>query len=386
MQLSARVCFISIKMTLRAFLLAIIFKLVFLSPLCISTLFAFQDEVDFFQFPPKTYTIFKAPTSLSIDGMLNEPAWLQATWTDPFADIRGMQLPFPRFETRAKMLWDDNYLYIAAELEEPHLWATIKERDAVIFRENNFEIFIDPDGDTHHYYELEVNAMGTYWDLLLTKPYRNGGKPLNAWDIKGLEIGIDLNGSLNNPSDIDEGWTIEIAIPLSVLRETIGRNQPTDGSQWRLNFSRVEWQTENQNGHYVKKIDPESGKPFAEDNWVWSPQGVIDMHLPERWGVVRFSENHPGSEPQLVQSEHLKYEWILRELYYRQRSYRSVHGHYTNNLSQLGGSELFKENEIWPVVQIRVLDISYVMSVTSEDLDHVFYIREDSQAWKELKN
>ena len=25
-----------------------------------------------------------------------------------------------------------------------------------------------------------------------------------------------------------------------------------------------------------------------EDNWVWSPQGLVDMHVPERWGVVQF--------------------------------------------------------------------------------------------------
>ena len=57
------------------------------------------------------------------------------------------------------------------------------ERDSVIFRDNDFEVFIDPDGDTHAYYELEINALGTVWDLLLLKPYRDGGPAINGWDI-----------------------------------------------------------------------------------------------------------------------------------------------------------------------------------------------------------
>jgi hypothetical protein len=67
------------------------------------------------------------------------------------------------------MLWDYKYFYIAAQLQEPHIWATIKERDAIIYQDNDFEIFIDPDGDSHNYYEVEINAFGAFWDLLLLK-------------------------------------------------------------------------------------------------------------------------------------------------------------------------------------------------------------------------
>ena len=87
------------------------------------------------------------------------------------------------------MLYDDNYFYFAAELDEPHVWATLTDRDAVIYHDNDFEVFIDPDGDNHLYYELEINALGTEWDLLLVKPYRDGGPAINAWDIQGLQTG-----------------------------------------------------------------------------------------------------------------------------------------------------------------------------------------------------
>jgi hypothetical protein len=67
-----------------------------------------------------------------------------APWTDLFVDIQGSLKPEPYHKTRVKMLWDDEYMYFFADMEEPHLWATLTERDAVVYFDNDFEIFIDP--------------------------------------------------------------------------------------------------------------------------------------------------------------------------------------------------------------------------------------------------
>ena len=99
------------------------------------------------------------------------------------------------------MLWDDTYLYVAALLEEPHVWGTLTKHDSVIFHDNDFEIFIDPDGDNHEYYEIEINALNTEWDLFLKKPYRDGGPAINEWEIPGLKTAVHVDGTLNNPSD-----------------------------------------------------------------------------------------------------------------------------------------------------------------------------------------
>jgi hypothetical protein len=34
------------------------------------------------------------------------------------------------------MLWDDQFFYVAAELAEPHVWATLDIHDSVIFHDN----------------------------------------------------------------------------------------------------------------------------------------------------------------------------------------------------------------------------------------------------------
>ncbi len=120
--------------------------------------------------PPKQYLCHKADGPVAVDGDISDAAWAAAPWTDDFVDIQGDALPRPRFRTRAKMLWDDTYFYVAAELSEPHVWGTITKHDAVIFQDNDFEVFIDPDGDNHEYYEFEMNALNTGWDLFLGKP------------------------------------------------------------------------------------------------------------------------------------------------------------------------------------------------------------------------
>jgi hypothetical protein len=188
------------------------------------------------------------------------------------------------------MLWDDVYLYVGAQLDEPHVWGTLTKRDVVIFQDNDFEVFIDPDGDNHDYYELEVNALNTVWDLLMKKPYRDGGLAVTQWDITGLKTAVHVNGTLNDPSDVDKGWSVEIAMPWSSLAEFAHHpSPPREGDQWRMNLRRVEWTHEIIDGKY-RKI-----QEMAEDNWVWSPQGVINMHAPEHWGYVQFTRRKPGT-------------------------------------------------------------------------------------------
>ena len=229
------------------------------------------------------YECHKAKDAPKIDGRLDDRAWRSAPWTADFVDIEGSGKPKPRFRTRVKMLWDDDYFYIAAELREPHVWGTLAVHDSVIFHDNDFEVFLDPDGDSLNYYEFEMNALNTGWDLLLDKPYRYGGKANNGWEIAGLKTAVFVEGTLNDASDTDKGWTLEIAFPWKALGEYAHQAAPPRANDiWRVNFSRVEWQFELiDRGYRVR-----SGT--KEDNWVWSPQGLVNMHVPERWGKVHF--------------------------------------------------------------------------------------------------
>ena len=241
--------------------------------ICLATCITLAAHAQQAQPTPLSYDCQRTTHPIVIDGKLDDPAWSEAPWTSDFVDIEGSAKPKPRFRTRAKMLYDDKYLYIAAELEEPNVTGTLVKHDSVIFHDNDFEVFIKPLPQTESYYEFEINALNTGWDLFLNKPYNQGGKADNSWDIAGLKTAVAIQGTLNNSSDTDQGWTVEIAYPLNAFESRQSVPPPQPGTVWRINFSRVEWKP---------------GNPKEEDNWVWSPQGVINMHVPERWGYLHF--------------------------------------------------------------------------------------------------
>jgi hypothetical protein len=301
---------------------------------------------------PRQYTVVFNPAAPIVDGKLNDAVWQNVPWTEHFKDIEGDKRQAPTWNTRAKMTWDDQGLYIAAELLDPHVWAYLKNYDDIVFYDNDFEIFIDPDNDTHRYYEFEVNALNTMFDLFMPKPYRNGSGAMIVYNAPGMKWAVDIQGTLNDPSDTDKGWTTEIFIPFSAL--TIGNSPkiPIDGDFWRINFSRVEWDTEVKDGKYVKKKDT-NGKNLPEHNWVWSPQGVINMHFPERWAYLFFSKKDAGlSETAFsipYSEEQKKHLW---HAYYLQKDYFQKNNSYASSLSKLGINNFTllidgKENKLW---------------------------------------
>ncbi|MFI5252170.1 MAG: carbohydrate-binding family 9-like protein [Bacteroidota bacterium] len=326
---------------------------------------------------PKGYLCHRTTGRITIDGKLNEDSWRNVPWTDDFVDIQGGSKPNPRFRTRVKMLWDDSSLYIGAEFEEPHVWANLRQRDTVIFYDNDFEVFMDPNGDNIEYYEMEMNALNTVWDLFLPIPYKDGGSAVDSWNIAGLRTAVHITGTLNNPNDTDKGWSVEIAMPWSSLKEYSHRPAPPEeGDTWRINFSRVEWQTEISGGAYHKI----KGKP--EDNWVWSPQGVIDMHRPEMWGYIQFTKLRSG-ESQYHPDPFAVERRTLMKLYYAERVYHEKNHRYTQDINELSfGNVTGSLQELNPVIHLT--PEGYLITVNQIGNSHTigkWHIRQDSKIW-----
>lgn len=333
-------------------------------------------------FNPPTYVCYKAPNTITIDGKMDAAEWDAIPWSSEFVDIEGDKQPKPLFQTRAKMTYNNEGMFFACLMEEPHVWGNIKEHDAVIYQDNDFEIFLNPSNDTHNYLEYEINALGTDWDLYLSKPYRDAGHAiLNNWEFAGMQKAVHINGTLNNPKDIDQSWSVEVFIPWrSIFQVMRGKETPIVGEQLRVNFSRVQWTTEVVDGKYVKI--PQAGKEnITEYNWVWSPSGVINIHLPETWGFVQIAEKTAGEgEEAFIINPDEEIKWLLRNLYYRQSQYYSTNKTYAKQIQTLKPEEL-GEPLIINSLQLHTTPSLYEISVVSPTSGKTWHIRQDGLVW-----
>ncbi len=324
---------------------------------------------------PKAHIAYKTPTAITIDGDESDPSWNNVSWTDLFIDIEGVKQP--KYKTQVKMLWDDTYYYILAKMEEPHVWGNLTKRDTIIFHNNDFEVFIEPNNDTHDYYEVELNALNTAWDLFITKPYRGGNTVLNDWNITGLKSAVKVNGTINNPTDIDKGWVLEIAIPWSVYKAGYyHKNVPTD-QFWRVNFSRVNWDYQITDGKYERKKDAK-GKLLHEYNWVWSPMGVINMHEPEKWGYVYFSTKTPGDSTDFTIPQDEKIKWEMYKMYRIQNAHFKKKNEYFTSIDSLNTSKISIDGKIIkPTLESH--SQGWNLLVESPFTGHQLILREDGK-------
>ena len=323
---------------------------------------------------PREYICYRVDKPVVIDGKLDDEAWRFIPWTEYFIDIEGDVKPRPYFRTQAKMAWDETYFYFAADMEETHVWGTLTEHDAIMYFDNDFEIFIDPDSDNHHYYELEINALNSVWDLMLHIPYRDKGERDNGWEIPGLKTAVQVHGTLNDPSDMDRGWSVEFAIPWTVLREYANKPAPPhDGDLWRVNFSRVEWLFQIVDGKYQRKEGERS------ENWVWSPPGVINMHCPEKYGYVMFSTAKPGNA-QFKSDPTEPARIILHGIYYAQRDFFRRYNRYASGFRELGiGPDSHERVVKQPIIELTDDGFTASLVVNAGNRERVLRIRQDSK-------
>ncbi len=272
-------------------------------------------------FAPRKYLCRKAKSAIDVDGRLEESEWEGHPWSADFVDIQGEIKPLPPLQTRVKMTWDDDFFYIAADLKEPHVWGKLENRDDIIFHDDDFEVFIDPDADGHQYFEFEVNVKNTVWDLLMLHPYGIDSRRnyVMNWNVESIRTAVNIRGTLNDPTDEDDGWSVEMAIPWTTFEDLQPKDgRPASGDVWRIDFSRVDWAVETKDGRY-EKITDDQGKNLPADNWVWSPTGFINMHKPELWGYVQFVEADSEVDQVTLDQDEEQIRWGMWQLYYQVR-------------------------------------------------------------------
>lgn len=247
-----------------------------------------------------------AERSLVVDGNLDKETWQSANHTPRFSQADSGTVTL--FDTRAALLWDDANLYIAFWLEEPDVSCTREDRTGLVWQENTVEVSIAGSGA---YYNLSVNAMkgtselffvwkdsyergGRYdvpeFDLAVQRPMVFGGdaEPHDErgmrwgfldWRFPGLQTGVLVAGTLNQRTDVDDGWTVELALPWEGLQRLADDPLPPRiGDTWRVALAR------NQ------VIDQRRTRSTAV--WAWQPTEETE-HAP-------YPMHRPDSFPQIA--------------------------------------------------------------------------------------
>jgi hypothetical protein len=208
---------------------------------------------------------------------------------------------------------------------------------------------------------------------------------VNSWDIRGLKTAVHVEGTLNDPTDKDKAWTVEMAVPFAVLRECVpGKpERPSPGDQWRVNFSRVEYRLDVVDGAYVKAKDRDTGQALPEDNWTWAPQGVVNVHYPEMWGFVQFSGKQAGAKlERFVDKPEDRVKWALRRVYYRQRTAYAERQAFAPDLAALGldGAKELKLKG-WSYPPLILTTPSLFEAVYTNQAGVSWHIRQDGLVW-----
>jgi len=331
------------------------------------------------------YVCRKMRNTPEIDGRITEEEWGVSAWTYDFGDITGGSVE-QAHGTRARLAWDDEFLYLAARMEEPRIMTRAAPRDGDLWQQDCFELFIDPDGDTHQYVEIAVSPAGTVLDLFLVRPYRDGGPALRGWDADGMIAAVALEGTADEPSDTDDSWSVEAAVPWSALSGFAGTGAPpAEGDIWRLNMSRIRWDTIVEGGRYIKATDPGTGRPEDPEVTSWSPQGIGNMHYPEMWGMVMFTgAPGPHTAGSFEPGAEARAHDVLREIYYAQKSLRMSGEPFAADPRSLGVTAAAAHGYSSPP-GISVTPSFFEAWLTAEDGTHSIRISHDGRIWKRME-
>lgn len=195
------------------------------------------DEAD----GPASLQAVYVTTPPTIDGLLDDAAWREATHINEFS--REKVAAPPLHPTEAWICCDERAIYIAFRCEdsEPReIRCNQKKRQGHIWQDDRVVLGLDVNNTGRNWYSFQATAAGTQFD-----------------DVPGgTSEKIEWRGDWHAAAAIDEsGWSAEIEVPFSILRYPNGQDtfriylsrvlaREQDWCTWPPAFARV-WDTDN---------------------------------------------------------------------------------------------------------------------------------------------
>lgn len=216
---------------------------------------------------PAEYVVHRTRGPIQIDGVLAEPTWDAAEKAGPF--VRSLDGKHASAATEARLLWDDENLYVAFLAEDANVSGAFFKDDEKLYTSNVVEIFLNPSRDSSRYDEIEVAPTNALFDASFSGGPRQGMDL--SWSSRARHA-VHVDGTLNDPRDADRGWTVELAIPFAALTG-MPKARPERGDTWKFNLYRLR-----------------QGPGQPGEGQAFSPPMRGDFHALDRFATLRFDE------------------------------------------------------------------------------------------------
>jgi hypothetical protein len=218
---------------------------------------------------PKSVTVPRIAAAVKIDGVLDEAPWQKAPLLTPFVIHDTMAAA--RVNTGVRVWYDAQALYLGWTCEDPDIQATFTQRDSRFWEEEVVEFFVTP-GRLDRYFELQWNPLGGTFDAIIANDIGPDGRSRGikgdwSFTAPNMTYAVTVDGTVQNSSDKDRGWTVEVRVPFADLNAST----PKSGEAWRANFYRFNRDQKN-----------------AAEQLGWSPTIWSGFHQPTRFGYLQF--------------------------------------------------------------------------------------------------
>ncbi len=223
---------------------------------------------------PKVFVCHRVTEAITIDGKLDESVY---TSVEPITAFRQpASLKPPSAPSRVWLLWDETNLYLAGKLRDKDVYAMMFGHDEKTWFDDALELFVKPSDASYVYYEFHVTPRGATLDLMF--PRRGAGTEKRFWGYtSGMQAAATVQGTLNVWQDEDEGWTAEMAIPLTSL--VLDGRLPKAGDTWKVAVCRYNYSVHLPPG-------PIGGEALELSSTARFPK--VRYHLYEYYDVLRF--------------------------------------------------------------------------------------------------
>ena len=219
------------------------------------------------------HTIPKTALRPELRGLWDGPAWGGTPFIgiDCFRSEGTSHRPL----VRCKLLYNDSHLYGLFLAQDRYVRSVHTGFQAPVYEDSSVEIFVQPKPDKG-YFNFEFNCGGALLASYVIDPARIDGRvtgalPLSLEEGRQVEIYHSLPSIIEPEMKDEVTWSLEFAIPFSMLAGYVGSLGNMDGQRWRGNLYKC-------------------GNKTSHPHWAsWAPLSDRNFHTPWDFGALKFA-------------------------------------------------------------------------------------------------